>query len=666
MKIIDVLKRAAGKLGRRTKYVDSDTFIARLLFPFGWEEVDKFSGIVYAAIDLRAKTVARAKFRIYKQINSDEFEEVDAEHEAYKFLNNLSSRLTRYQVIYKLMTHLDLTGNAYLYILTDSQDKPREAFILKPDRVEIVPKNEVEIDSYKYHTNNGTIVFSPDEIVHLFYPDPDSNFYGKGPLQAALISVNADLYMRKYWEAFFENSANPRIVYETEPGTSLKAIETFREELTALYAGIANAGRPFVLPPGVKIKTVSLNPVELDWLKSRQVTIEDIIVAFQTPKTKLGLETGINKAIAEASDYTFKADVIEPILTLWDEVLTKHLIQRYFSKELIVKHDSIVPRDRELQLREYQIGLTHGWLTPNRVAKMEGWKTYEGGDVFYFPVNLAPIGQEDREDDKKKTSRSAQEISLRSVDDLDIEWRKLSAYARRFETKFEITMRRFFRELVKEVISRLNDLKTRGLVEELNLIDIEKWVKRLTELLGKEYEEFLIDAFQKALQKVGGSESVFSYDNPLIAEVINQVNAHIRDIVETTINQLNKKLAKEIEAYDGSQETLNKIIDLINEYLESTAYQRAKIIATTIVTAGLNASTLYALEEVGVSTKVWISQRDNKVRETHKLLDGQKIPVSSSFRIMSRKGEVLLRFPGDPQAPAEETVNCRCYIIGQD
>lgn len=666
MKIIEVLKRAAGKLGRRTRYVDSDSFVARLLFPFGWEEVDKFSGVVYAAIDLRAKTVARAKFRIYKQINSDEFEEVDSNHEAYKFLNNLNSRLTRYQVIYKLMTHLDLTGNAYLYILTDSQDKPREAFILNPDRVEIVPKNEVEIESYRYHVSGGTIAFSPDEIVHLFYPDPDSNFYGKGPLQASLISVNADLYMRKYWEAFFENSANPRIVYETEPGTSLKAIETFREELTALYSGVANAGRPFVLPPGVKIKAVSLNPVELDWLKSRQVTIEDIIVAFQTPKTKLGLETGINKAIAEASDYTFKADVIEPILTLWDEILTKHLIQRYFSKELIVKHDSIVPRDRELQLREYQIGLTHGWLTPNRVAKMEGWKTYEGGDVFYFPVNLAPIGQEDREDDKKRTSRNAQEVSLRNVSELDIEWRKLSAYARRFETKFEIIMRRFFRELVKDIVSKLDNLKTRGLVEELNLIDIEKWVKRLTELLGEEYEEFLVDAFQKALQKVGGSNVVFSYDNPLIAEVINQVNAHIRDIVETTINQLNKKLAREIEIYDGSQETLNKIIDLINEYLESTAYQRAKTIAITIVTAGLNASTLYALEEVGVNTKVWISQRDSKVRETHRLLDGQKIPVSSSFKIMSRKGEVLLRFPGDPQAPAEETVNCRCYIIGQD
>lgn len=54
----------------------------------------------------------------------------------------------------------------------------------------------------------------------------------------------------------------------------------------------------------------------------------------------------------------------------------------------------------------------------------------------------------------------------------------------------------------------------------------------------------------------------------------------------------------------------------------------------------------------------WIAAQDERTRGTHSFLHQQIRPVGEPWETVNG----FIRFPGDPQAPASETVNCRCII----
>ena len=92
---------------------------------------------------------------------------------------------------------------------------------------------------------------------------------------------------------------------------------------------------------------------------------------------------------------------------------------------------------------------------------------------------------------------------------------------------------------------------------------------------------------------------------------------------------------------------------------------RAEALARTEAMASLGESRNQAMQQAIASgalreeliTKVWRSARDKRVRDTHAAMDGQVVKLNQKFRSPSG---ALLDFPGDPSAPAGETVYCRC------
>ena len=84
---------------------------------------------------------------------------------------------------------------------------------------------------------------------------------------------------------------------------------------------------------------------------------------------------------------------------------------------------------------------------------------------------------------------------------------------------------------------------------------------------------------------------------------------------------------------------------------------RVERISRTETNTAHNASRVEQMRRGGVGSHIWLSSRDNRVRETHQLVDGEQALIGEMFS----NG---VTYPGQPgTAPPEEIINCRCTTI---
>jgi hypothetical protein len=122
-------------------------------------------------------------------------------------------------------------------------------------------------------------------------------------------------------------------------------------------------------------------------------------------------------------------------------------------------------------------------------------------------------------------------------------------------------------------------------------------------------------------------------------------------------------------ALDADEPLSNARIDaMVDRYAARYLAMRAETIARTETTRVLNTArqetTERVIEESGIPeddvVRTWAATDDNRTRDTHAAMDGQERGLNEPFE--SPSGATLM-FPGDPEAPADETINCRCAVL---
>lgn len=94
---------------------------------------------------------------------------------------------------------------------------------------------------------------------------------------------------------------------------------------------------------------------------------------------------------------------------------------------------------------------------------------------------------------------------------------------------------------------------------------------------------------------------------------------------------------------------------------------KARRIARTEAHGAREGGTLAAAQAMELATgekhyKRWLSTDDLRTRLTHRVADGQMVPLASPFLV----GGFPLQWPGDPEGPGHETINCRCTLMIYD
>lgn len=111
--------------------------------------------------------------------------------------------------------------------------------------------------------------------------------------------------------------------------------------------------------------------------------------------------------------------------------------------------------------------------------------------------------------------------------------------------------------------------------------------------------------------------------------------------------------------------TARQIDSMVERYRRNFLAMRADTIARTeslqAFSEARDESAEQAFELAGLDRAriedIWNATRDKRTRDWHRSMDGQKRQHGEPFK--DGLGN-LLRYPGDPRAPAETRINCRC------
>jgi hypothetical protein len=119
-------------------------------------------------------------------------------------------------------------------------------------------------------------------------------------------------------------------------------------------------------------------------------------------------------------------------------------------------------------------------------------------------------------------------------------------------------------------------------------------------------------------------------------------------------------------AREGRQLSQDQVDRMVGRYRDRYVRYRSEVIARTealrAVHQGTDETYHQGVEQGAFERdqlrREWVTARDERVRDSHDLLDGEVRGLDEPFEGL----EGQLMFPGDPLAPASETAQCRCAL----
>lgn len=159
----------------------------------------------------------------------------------------------------------------------------------------------------------------------------------------------------------------------------------------------------------------------------------------------------------------------------------------------------------------------------------------------------------------------------------------------------------------------------------------------------------------------------FDLTHPIPQSVLDKLGARVAG---TITDAAREPVAAAIATSWAEGASVPQTAAAIQTAVDGVAGYKATMLARTDLIGMSNASGQWAVHQLNdasqqagegtvIATKTWMSAGDDRVRETHQEAEGQTVPIGDPYQV----GDATLMFPGDPDGPDEECINCRCVEL---
>jgi HK97 family phage portal protein len=643
---------------------------------------------VYACITEIARGIAGIPWRLY-QGRGESARELDS-HPLLDLLRRPNPEQGYGAWAEQLVSFLLIAGNSYVEAVGPDRGAPRELYVLRPDRMRVLPDAQNRVRGYRYEVSTARIDLDTEHCLHIRLFSPLDDWYGMSPLEAAARAIDQDNELARYEVRLLQNQAMPGMVLRSQDALDDRQYDRLKQQIAQLYQGTDNVGRPMILDGGLEAQPLSFSPQDMSMDKSMLWSAQRICAAFGVPGELVGLMSATYQNRREAR----KALYTETILPLLDRIADdlNNWLAPQFGPALTLSYDrdsiEALQEDREALFNQIQKA---DWLTVNEQRVMAGYEEREEGDVILAWKAKAPLQDLSAQAQAEAQAAAAQaEMPPQSAPPTgqasapvpevkaapDPYGQLNEAMDKRREYWvgiYEPRIRKALRAGLGEIADQVeggNANPNFGSQDALTPV-----LTSLYDRVGRDSASLVGKALAHRKKALGVRET-----KGVFANVRSLWDSWVKTVVASQVSLINQTTQDEIQSIvlDGIERALDykAIAEQIRGLYEvtdagvlpgdyQTNYQyRPMLIARTEV--GMAASKGANLEAVSLNQDIqplgielrkrWISVIDSRTREDHAKMNGKVVAMDEPYDV----GGVSMMHPKDPAGGAANVCECRC------
>jgi len=607
-----------------------------------------YRGIFYRCLRMRAESVGDALMAswVERQSGQNQFLPVEASHPWYVLLRNPSKLWPARDVWEWASLSVDLAGKADFIVERDGRGMPVQLLPVFPEfgRMEVVPSPEGGVQSWVFYRDDGKIMGIPrEDVVRLDNKSPQSPFETHSLIEAARFELDTSQSMKEYRAGSVQNGGITSPVITTDQSLSASQIDQLKKEWKS-FVGVRGTepGKVGVLANGMKpMQTMSAK--DLEFIQGEAQTDKSIMIICGVPP---GLfESTTTRATAEGAQVVFAQLTVSKLVSKYCEQLS-HQFEIIFNADsgvLYVRPPDVVPLDKEYALKERQAYIGMGLRTINDYLREDGFTPDPNGNDRYIPSSLVPIEGD-----------ATEPVRLRSVrtEEREAQWRAIDKKKRRQAELTKPVIREWFAQMEGKVLAEVDANYGRKFSVGFDpLAEEYDFLQRLS--------PEVLRALRAGWANGMSLANITGLEFPLYAPSTEAVITTILSKNATVPATLYEAVTKTIQTGIEQKVSRSEMAAMIRTFFDGYTTGKVENIANGLTTSAWEAGQSVAYAEAGVTAKEWLSSRDDKVRDTHRAADGQRVDVNETFSV----GTSRLSHPGDPNGPEDEVIGCRCVTL---
>ena len=348
-------------------------------------------GWLHAVVFRIALGCSEVEWTLYDVANQDKPKQI-FKHPLLALLKQVNPFQTSNEFIALDTIYNELIGESFWALNFNALGEPAEIVLPYPQNMSVIPdKNFPFVKGYVYGTGAEAVPFDVNEIIHFKYPNPLNQYRGLAPAKAIGINLDAEQNADKWVNQFFYNSARPDGVIQFDYNLSDEQFDKLKKQWSEKYKGVSKAHQVALLEGGGKYLQIQNSIKDMDFANLKQKNRDVILGVFGMPQSVMGISENVNKANAEAGDYTFARWIVKPRLDWKKAKIQEQLIPKFRHPDnLEIGFKEVVPETTEQKIQSAESGMRAGYLTINEARKMQGYDPLPSGDVLLVPLNLIP------------------------------------------------------------------------------------------------------------------------------------------------------------------------------------------------------------------------------------------------------------------------------------